>query len=89
MTKVPRNAADLNGHFQDVSELSPETTLAVVDAMLREHFGLEVMIVEDQPARFKIGNANLEARLLARGWQKGPDGLFDPDLGKRKGGVQS
>jgi hypothetical protein len=26
----------------------------------------------------------MERRLLERGWQKGADGLFDPDLGQRR-----
>jgi hypothetical protein len=26
--------------------------------------------------------AALEKRLLAKGWKKGPDGTFDPDLGR-------
>ena len=54
MRAVPAQEADRNGYFRDVTELSPESTLAAVDTVLREHFGLEVVYVKDNPARFTI-----------------------------------
>jgi hypothetical protein len=46
--------------------------------LFREPIGLDKLYARQQ----------LEKRLLARGWQKGPDGLFDPDMGMREGEKQ-